>query len=81
MFKVGDRIIVKRNFECDSVNFYKGEIGTILKGTDWVLIEWDEPNSSYHDGNGKGKKNHCYWVYTDNLELYKDKVNNIRVWY
>ena len=56
MFKVGDRIIVKRNFKCDSVNFYKGEIGTILKITSWVLIEWDEPNSSYHDGGGKGKK-------------------------
>ena len=81
MFKVGDRIIVKRNFKCDSVNFYKGEIGTILKITSWVLIEWDKSKFSYHNGGGKGKKNHCYWVYTDNLELYEDKVNNIRVWY
>ena len=81
MFKVGDRIIVKRDFKCDCVNFYKGEIGTILKGDNWVLIEWDKSKSSYHDGNGKGKENHCYWVYTDNLELYEDKVNNIRVWY
>ena len=81
MFKVGDRIIVKRNFRCDCVNFYKGEIGTILEGTGWVLIEWDESKSSYHSGNGKGKNKHCYWVHIDNLELYKDKVNNIRVWY
>ena len=81
MFKVGDRIIVKRNFETDLVNFYKGETGTILKCTDWVLVEWDKSKSSYHNGGGKGKKNHCYWVYTDDLELYEDKVNNIRVWY
>ena len=81
MFKVGDRIIVKRNFKTDCVDFYKGEIGTILKITDWVLIEWDKSKSSYHSGNGKGKEKHCYWVYTDNLELYEDKVNNIRVWY
>ena len=81
MFKVGDRIIVKKDFKCDSVNFYKGEIGTILKGNHWVLIEWDKSKILYHDGDGKGKKNHCYWVYTDDLELYEDKVNNIRVWY
>ena len=81
MFKVGDRIIVKRNFKTDCVNFYKGETGTILKITNWVLIEWDKSKSLYHDGDSKGKKNHCYWVYTDNLELYEDKVNNIRVWY
>ena len=81
MFKVGDRIIVKRDFKCDYVNFYKGEIGTILEGTGWVLIEWDESKSSYHNGAGKGKVNHCYWVHIDNVELYKDKVNNIRAWY
>ena len=74
MFKVGDRIIVKRDFKCDYVNFYKGEIGTILEGTGWVLIEWDESKSSYHNGTGKGKVNHGYWV-------YKDKINNIRAWY
>lgn len=32
-----------------------------------VLVEWDNRRATYHDGNGKGKPRHCYYV--DNQEL------------
>lgn len=27
-----------------------------------VLVEWDTPRAHFHDGGGRGKMNHCYWV-------------------
>lgn len=32
-----------------------------------VLVEWDNHRAAYHDGGGKGKPGHCYYV--DNQEL------------
>lgn len=33
-----------------------------------VLVEWDTPSPFFHDGNGRGKINHCWWVRSTPLD-------------
>lgn len=33
-----------------------------------VLVEWDARRMSYHNGNGQGRPNHCYWVSNQELQ-------------
>lgn len=33
-----------------------------------VLVEWDTPNLRFHDGGGRGKINHCWWVRSVSLD-------------
>lgn len=33
-----------------------------------VLVEWDASRMSYHNGSGKGRPRHCYWVSNQELE-------------
>lgn len=32
-----------------------------------VLVEWDNHKAAFHDGGGRGKPGHCYYV--DNRDL------------
>lgn len=33
-----------------------------------VLVEWDDHRAAYHDGDGRGKPGHCYYVDSQELE-------------
>lgn len=61
--KIGDRVCHKR--------YGKGKIINIDSSGCPFLVEFDKENEYLHDGNGigsvKGKENHCYWCYSDNL--------------
>lgn len=79
-FNVGDRVAVIQNFRCDGVDFYKGETGTLLEVKNWCCVEWDREYTDFHNGDGTGRQNHCYYVWIDNLKYHVDKNNNISEW-
>lgn len=33
-----------------------------------VLVEWDTPSPRFHDGGGRGKINHCWWMHSTPLD-------------
>lgn len=43
-----------------------------------VLVEWDNSRRSYHNGSGKGRPYHCYWVSNQDLEeVFSESVVEI----
>lgn len=74
-FKVGDKIEHERYGK-----------GRILKINDCysILVEFENEEAYFHDGDGSGKDRHCYWVYKDSIkqtitkeELFKMPLGTI----
>lgn len=43
-----------------------------------VLVEWDISRRSYHDGGGRGRPQHCYWMSNQGLEeVFSESVVEI----
>ena len=56
-FRKGDRVV----YLGDSPRL-QGKLATLID-VESCLIEFDEPwSSTLHDGNGRGKPNHCWWT-------------------
>lgn len=75
-FQVGDRVrCIKKNYEIGGINIVN-ELGVIREaetGASSVLVEFDN-NIGGHNGGGKGKDNHCWWVM--NSSEYLELVDN-----
>ncbi len=75
-FKVGDRVrFIKKDYEISNIKIVN-ELGVIREaetGASSVLVEFDN-NIGGHDGGGKGKDNHCWWVM--NSSEYLELVGN-----
>lgn len=75
-FQVGDRVrFIKKDYEISSINIVN-ELGVIREaetGASSVLVEFDN-NIGGHNGGGKGKDNHCWWVM--NSSEYLELVGN-----
>lgn len=74
-YKVGDKVNHKK--------YGEGKILEISNNTD-LLVEFKEKNSCFHNGSGRGKDFHCYWVSNDDLivkptkeELFKMPLGTI----
>ena len=66
MFKIGDKIIVIRDFTISGVDFKKGQRGTIKHvriGT--VGVEWKHYNRNFHTCSDTCKKGYGYYIYAD----------------
>lgn len=74
-FKVGDRVKGVKDIFTDYV-------GTIIydDGTNWknLLVEFDQPSHAFHDGDGKGKDGHCFWVGDCEITLINDKLDKLQ---
>ena len=69
-FQKGDRVVY-----LDSVPRLQGKPATVID-VESRLIEFDEPWSSIlHDGNGRGKPNHCWWTGFDRLQKIESSVS------
>lgn len=75
-FQVGDRVrFIKKDYEISDINIVN-ELGVIREtgtGASSVLVEFDN-NIGGHDGGGKGKDGHCWWVM--NSSEYLELVDN-----
>lgn len=75
-FQVGDRVrFIKKDYEISSINIVN-ELGVIREaetGASSVLVKFDN-NIGGHNGGGKGKDNHCWWVM--NSSEYLELVGN-----
>ena len=55
-------------------DYGKGKVIELSKSdVEIVEVEFEKQNKLFHDGGGKGKDNHCYWVNKSNL-LTKEEV-------
>ena len=71
MFKIGDKIIVIRDFTISGVDFKKGQIGTIKDvGNGSVGIEWKHYNRHFHNCSGTCKNGYGFFIYA-NRELIR----------
>lgn len=75
-FKVGDRVKYKYRYRK-----FSNKIGTIIYITDnsheyqpSALVEFDN-HIGGHDGGGAGKDGHCWWFYSNSLEL----THNVKI--
>lgn len=75
-FQVGDRVrCIKKDYEIGGINIVN-ELGVIREaetGDSSVLVEFDN-NIGGHNGGGKGKDNHCWWIM--NSSEYLELVDN-----
>lgn len=64
MYNIGDTIVVDKIFECDGVNFYSGDRGTIIELEDYyVAISWDNKHDpEFHDYNGLHSTSTCWCI-------------------
>ena len=66
MFKIGDKIIVIRDFTISGVDFKKGQIGTIKDvGNGAVGVEWKHYNRHFHNCSGTCKNGYGFFIYTN----------------
>ena len=75
MFKIGDKIIVIRDFTISGVDFKKGQIGTIKDVRKDVClevagIEWKHYNRHFHNCSGTCKNGYGFFIYA-NIDLIK----------
>lgn len=71
MFKIGDKIIVIRDFTISGVDFKKGQIGTIKDvGNGAVGVEWKHYNRHFHNCSGTCKNGYGFFIYA-NRELIR----------
>ena len=72
-FKIGDRVIVTKDFEEDWNYFKKGEMGTVVGSyMDMSLnIDWDREDSQFHDCHGLAKDNHGWNIFKENFKYLK----------
>ena len=69
-FNVGDRVEYGTT----------GRLATIIQTpaeSKFLLIEFDEPFPSGHDGDGIGKPGHCWFCWEDGVTLIQDKTAQI----
>lgn len=82
MFKVGDKVIVKNDYEYSSL---RNEVGIIkaIEGTD-IAVEFNnkkkENNVLLHSCAGYCKNKSGRWFYSYNLEKQFIKNNNMEVY-
>lgn len=74
-FKVGDR--VRAINKVDGADLI-GKCGTVVNAkagfwSDRLGVEFDEPFSGGHDGNGRGKMGHCRFGYVCDFELIQNQ--------
>lgn len=67
-WKIGDRVIHDRYGRGKILGFIKEWRKEVFEEDDDVvmLVEFDKKNRVFHDGDGRGKNHHCYW-----LTIYK----------
>lgn len=76
-FKVGDRVVVKKDYDGDGENFFKGFDfggGTIIYSNPQDMeatigVEFDKEFYHGHGCGGFGKESHCRWFSVQHLEL------------
>lgn len=73
VFKIGDRVIVTKDFEEDWNYFKKGEMGTIVGSYMGMSlnVDWDREDSQFHDCHGLAKDNHGWNIFKDNFKYLK----------
>lgn len=66
MFKIGDKIIVTRDFTIDEVDFKKVQRGTIKYVNDvGAGVEWKHYNRNFHNCAGTCKNGYGFYIYTN----------------
>ena len=72
-FKIGDRVIVTKDFEEDWNYFKKGEMGTVVGSYMGMSlnIDWDREDSQFHDCHGLAKDNHGWNIFKENFKYLK----------
>lgn len=75
MFKIGDRVkVIKDIWDKNLLN----KIGTVIdKGDLYSTIEFDIFING-HEGNGSGKKGHCWNLNENEIELVKNKIPELK---
>lgn len=75
-FKVGDKVKCTRTGS-GAENAEIGDVGKIIYIADDMrlccLVEFEAERSCYHNGNGRGKPNHCYFCSENMLELVDEE--------
>ena len=79
MFKIGDKIIVIRDFTISGVDFKKGQIGTIKDvGNGAIAVEWKHYNRHFHNCSGTCKNGYGFFIYASReLIRVMNKKGNI----
>ena len=79
MFKIGDKIIVIRDFTISGVDFKKGQIGTIKDVSNGAVgVEWKHYNRHFHNCSGTCKNGYGFFIYKDrNLIRVINKKGNM----
>ena len=69
MYKLGDKIIVTKEFRHDGEDFPIGEIRTIIDMySGYYTTEGERYVHVFHSGNGNGKNHHCWEITRLKLE-------------
>lgn len=69
-FQKGDRVVYLWG-----TRLLRGKPATLIN-VEPCLLEFDEPWSpALHDGNGRGKPNHCWWTGFDHLQKIESSVS------
>ena len=72
-FKIGDRVVVTKDFEEDWNYFKKGEMGTVVGSymNMSLNIDWDREDSQFHDCHGLARHNHGWNIFKENFKYLK----------
>jgi hypothetical protein len=74
-FKIGDKIIVKKDFNFDNEKFSVGDTGQVVNHSQsyelkkLVGVKWDKKIEMGHNACGKDPTCHSYYVPEEYLEL------------
>lgn len=74
-YEIGERVVVEEESLYSWINGMTGKIVAFYRGL--IGIEFDKRLPRFHDCDGAGAKNHCFWVSKDAVKKLATEENKI----
>lgn len=75
LYEIGERVVVEGESLYSWINGMTGKIVAFYRGL--IGIEFDKKLPRFHDCDGAGAKNHCFWVSKDAVKKLATEENKI----